>query len=485
MNPLLLTDFYKIGHVFQYPKGTTKVYSNMTARGSRLKGIDQITFFGLQYFIKVYLVEYFNEHFFGVDSSTIIDDYRRVIKNSLGSDLQSYEHIINLHKLGYLPLEIKALPEGSIVDLKIPVLTITNTLPEFYWLPNFFETLMSASLWQACNSATLAREMFKIIDEAAKETGIDSNFVQWQGHDFSFRGMSSLESAILSGMGHLIYFSGTDTIPAILGLEKYYNADIEKELIGGSVPATEHSVMCSGEKDNELETFRHLITEVYPKGIISIVSDTWDLWKVITEYLPILKTEILARDGKVVIRPDSGNPADIICGKEGNLLDISEQEHKGVVELLWDVFGGTITTEGYKVLDAHIGVIYGDGITLERGKEINNRLKAKGFASQVVFGVGSYTYQYNTRDTFGFAMKATYIEVDGIGRNIFKNPITDSGEKKSAKGLLCVKKIDNKFELLEEVSKKEENEGCLIPVFYNGIVHNDQTLSDIRKLAIT
>ena len=302
-------------------------------------------------------------------------------------------------------------------------------------------------------------------------------FVQWQGHDFSFRGMSSLETAILSGMGHLLSFTGTDTIPAIDALEQYYNANADKELIGGSVAATEHSVMCSGSKDGELETFHRLITEVYPNGIVSIVSDTWDLWKVCAEYLPALKAVILQREGKVVIRPDSGNPVKIICG-DPNATTIEAK--KGVVELLWDVFGGTITAQGYKLLDPHIGAIYGDSINLERAAQICDGLKEKGFATQVVFGIGSYTYQYNTRDTFGTAMKATYVVVDGEAREIFKNPITDDGTKKSAVGLLNVQKEDNRFVLYDKVSWEEEATSELKTVFKDGKITREFTLAEIR-----
>jgi nicotinamide phosphoribosyltransferase len=303
-------------------------------------------------------------------------------------------------------------------------------------------------------------------------------FVQWQGHDFSFRGMSSLESAVLSGMGHLLSFTGTDTIPAISALEEYYNANANNELIGGSVAATEHSVMCAGSKDGEIGTFKRLITEVYPNGIVSIVSDTWDLWKVCTEYLTELKEVVLARDGKVVIRPDSGDPVLIICGNPDGKTEV---ERKGVVELLWDIFGGTTTDKGYKLLDSHIGAIYGDSITIKRADEICTNLRNKGFASQVVFGIGSYTYQYNTRDTFGTAMKATFVVVDGEGREIFKNPITDDGTKKSATGLLHVTKEVGTLFLEDKVTWEVEKTGELTTVFKDGKLTKDLTISEIRK----
>ena len=480
INPFLLTDFYKVGHPFQYPKGTTLVYSNLTPRKSRLDGVDEMTFFGLQYFIKEYLIAYFNENFFEQPKEKLMKEYKRRVTSSLGGDLPTYEHIEKLHDLGYLPIEIKALPEGKSVKMKVPVITIVNTLPEYFWLTNFVESLISAILWQPCTSATVAKEYRKILNGFAEKTGMPKEFVQWQGHDFSFRGMSSLESAVLSGMGHLLSFTGTDTIPAIDALEYYYRANADTELIGGSVPATEHSVMCSGSKDGEIETFKRLITEVYPSGIVSIVSDTWDLWKVCTEYLSELKETILARDGKVVIRPDSGDPVDIICGNPNGR---TENERKGVVELLWDVFGGTETEKGYKLLDSHIGAIYGDSITRQRATEICQRLMDKGFASQVVFGIGSFTYQYNTRDTFGIAMKATYIEIGDKSREIFKKPITDDGTKISATGLLCVVKENNEYKLLDRVDWEKESQSELKTVFKDGKLIKEFSLAEIRTNA--
>lgn len=479
MNPLLLTDFYKIGHPFQYPKGTTLVYSNLTARGSRIPEIDKTVFFGLQYFIKEYLKGYFDLCFFMQNKSKVIPEYKRIVEASLGGPLPSYKHIEDLHDLGYLPIKIKALPEGSRVNLRVPYLTIVNTKPEFYWLTNFIESLMSSIIWQPITSATIAYEYRQILNKYAEETGMPKEFVQWQGHDFSFRGLSSLETATTSGMAHLLSFTGTDTIPGIMGLEKYYNADVEKELVGGSVPATEHSVMCAGGEGDELETYRRLITEVYPSGIVSIVSDTWNLWKVITELLPTLKDDIMKREGKLVIRPDSGDPVKIICGDlEGRTVN----ERKGVISLLWEIFGGTETEKGYKLLDEHIGTIYGDSITRERATAICEGLKAKGFASQCVFGIGSYTYQYNTRDTFGMAMKATYTECNGKGIEISKDPVTDDGLKKSAKGLLCVG-ADSKgsYKLIDQCDKNEENIGHLQTVFEDGKLTKDYSLSEIRK----
>jgi len=479
INPFLLTDFYKVGHVFQYPKGTTLVYSNMTPRQSRLKGVDKMVVFGIQWFIKRYLLEYFNENFFNRPKEEVMAEYKRMIFYTLGGDLPSYEHIAKIHDLGFLPIEIKALPEGSTVSMRIPFLTIVNTKPEFYWLTNFIESLISSVIWQPCTSATIAYEYRKILNKYGTITGMSPDTVQWQGHDFSFRGMSSPESAATSGMAHLLSFTGTDGIPAIARLEQYYNANVEKELVGASISATEHSVMSAGGFENQFDTYKRLITEIYPNGMLAIVSDTWNLWDVLTDFMPRLKNDIMSRDGKIVIRPDSGDPVLIICG---NPAGKTEEERKGVVELLWEVFGGTLTSTGYKLLDSHIGTIYGDSITRERCEEICSRLEKKGFASQAVLGIGSYTYQYNTRDTFGTAMKSTYVEIKNIGMAIFKHPVTDDGTKFSATGLLEVVKDGNReFVLKENVTWDEEKQGELKTVFLDGKLTKDFTLAEIRN----
>ena len=479
INPLLLTDGYKVDHRRQYPANTSLVYSNWTPRKSRIEGIEHVTFFGLQYFIKKYILEDFERNFFSQPKDKVIEAYAKRIDNYLGENSVGIDHIAALHDLGYIPMVFKALPEGVSVPIKVPMFTMYNTLPAFFWLTNYFETLISTTVWLPCNSATIATQYRSILDKYAAETSSIPEFVDWQGHDFSMRGMAALEAALISGAGHLLSFTGSDTIPAVDFLEQYYNADASKELVGGSVAATEHSVMSMGTNSEEQETFKRLITDVYPKGIVSVVSDTWDLWKVLTEYLPNLKNEILSRDGKLVIRPDSGDPVKIICG-DPEATD--ENVRKGVVQLLWETFGGQENEKGYKELDSHIGAIYGDSITIERATQICESLKQNGFAStNVVLGIGSFTYQYNTRDTFGFAMKATYGEVDGKGREIYKDPITDDGTKKSARGLIKIIKENNQYRLVDRVSWDEERKGELKEVFRDGKLLVDLSLAEIRK----
>lgn len=482
--PLTACDFYKTGHRQQYPTDTTLVVSNFTPRSGRHANIEnntEIVSFGLQYFIKDFLIESWNKGFFNLPKEKVIGWYRRRLDTSLGKDSVPVDHVEALHDLGYLPIEIRALVEGTIVPVGIPILTLHNTKPEFFWLTNYLETILSAYLWLPCTSATTARGYRKLIEKYSALTGSPEWFMDIQGHDFSFRGLSSLQAAMMSGAGHLLSFTGTDTIPAIDFLERYYGANADKEMIGCSIPATEHSVMCAGGEEDEIGTFSRLM-EIYPTGLLSIVSDTWDFWKVLTEYAPALKDKIMGRSGKIVFRPDSGDPVKILCGHGG--IEKPEWEAKGAVEVLWDTFGGTYTATGHKLLDGHVGLIYGDSISYARAEEILQRLEAKGFAAaNIVFGIGSYTYQYVTRDTWGWAVKATYVEVNGVGRNIYKKPKTDTGEKNSAKGLLFIEKDPNgKLYMKQEVSWEEFNspENLLAPVFRDGKILREETLSGIR-----
>ncbi|QKJ85343.1 nicotinamide phosphoribosyltransferase [Paramixta manurensis] len=488
INPILAIDGYKVSHREQYPEGTTRVYSNFTPRSDRYftspVADGKLVFFGLQGFLKWFMVDLFNHQFFAQPEEKVVGEYQKLMDSYLGKGQVSVEHIRALHQLGYLPLHIKGLDEGSKVSMKIPVLTITNTRDEFFWLVNYLETVLSAELWKASTNATIAHHYRKICQQWAAKTCDDSGHLDFQCHDFSFRGMSGLHDVAQSGSGHLVSFKGTDSIPSIVYVQDYYtNGD--DYFVAASIPATEHSVMCMGEQEGEIATFRRLIETLYPNGFVSIVSDTWDYWKVITEYTRELKTAIMARDGRVVFRPDSGDPVEILCGTgadDDHSADRSP-EQKGSVEVLWEIFGGTVNEKGYKVLDPHVGLIYGDSITLERANEILQRLAAKGFASSnVVFGVGSFTYQFNTRDTFGFAMKATYGEVNGVGRMIFKQPKTDGGLKRSARGLLqVVVDEQGEFQLRDEQTHQQEQGGALKTRFLDGKLVNQEHIDVIRQ----
>lgn len=475
------TDFYKTGHIKQYPEGTELVYSNFTCRSFRHADVlpdydGKVVYFGGQGMIQ-YLAEMWDREFFDKPKEEVIAYFGRRMDTSLGPNAVDVSAMADLHNLGYLPILIKALPEGSRVDIRVPMFTIQNTNPRFAWVTNYLETQISAMIWKQITTATTAYEYKRLLTRYAKLTGAPLDFVPWQGHDFSYRGMSGLEDATINGAAHLTCFTGTDTISAIDYLEDYYSAT---GLIGGSVPATEHSVMCMGGSDDELETFRRLISDLYSSGIVSIVSDTWDFWEVICGFTQKLKSEILARDGKVVFRPDSGDPVKIIVGDPD--AEVDSPAYKGAVECLWDVFGGTITERKYRVLDSHVGLIYGDSITLDRASRILEGLRAKGFASSnIVFGIGSFTYQHVTRDTFGSAIKATAGIVKGEFRELFKDPKTDDGTKKSARGYLRVEYEGGKFVLYDQQSIEQEAEGLLEPMFADGELLRIETLDAIRK----
>lgn len=511
-------DFYKTGHKDQYPKGTSLVYSNLTARSGKYSNVPNskgVIFVGLQLFIKDYLIREWNKSFFSKSKKKVVKKYHYLISPSFPISVQ---HLEDLHDLGYLPISIKALPEGSFVPYKVPMLTIKNTIPEFYWLTNYIESVMSAELWGIINSATTAREYYRVFLNYAHATCDDAEHVDYQGHDFSFRGMFGRDAAAKSGVGHLCSFKGTDSIPSLEIIRKYYAHNESSTThydIGGSVPVTEHSCMSSSiseiMRDDDLMTstidyfkqnfinfdienkrlvaeyiyFKRLITEIYPTGTVSIVSDTYDFWGVVTQILPALKDIILKRPGTVVIRPDSGDPVDIICGTKEKctyFLDIRSADEKGLIECLWHIFGGTVNQKGYKVLDSHIGAIYGDSITLERQTEILEKLRTKEFASSnIILGIGSFTYQHTSRDTHGIAMKSTYCEVNGKGINIFKNPKTDDGTKKSAEGLLMVSYVNGKYELKDQCNKAEEARGCLEEVFSNGLICDYIDIDSIRE----
>lgn len=483
MNAILMTDWYKISHVSQYPEDTQFVYSNWTARSTRVPGQFTVVNFGFTYFAKVYLEEYFRKNFFDIPWAEFDREYRAVLKACLGVDNPKVDHLKALHDLGFLPLRFYSIPEGRSTPLNCPQMVLVNTLPEFFWLTNYIESLMSCILWKPSTSATTAQRYRKLFEKYAKDSGeTDLGFIDYQGHDFSFRGMSGLEDAVLSGLGHLTCFTGTDTIPAILAAVKYYNAEYS---CGASVPATEHSVMCAGTQDGEFETFERLITKTYPRGILSIVSDTWDLWKVLTEYMPRLKDVIMARDGKVVIRPDSGDPVNIMCGDPDNY----GPAHFGVLRLLEATMGVDMERGGALPLINKAGAIYGDSITLERADQILYRctkeLRLSPF--NCVFGIGSYTYEYVTRDTYGRAVKATAVVRGGKLIPIFKNPKTDDGGKKSHKGIPAVYRHEQSTEdnpeyyVVQEAAPEALDNCAFEKVWEDGKLLVDPKFETIRK----
>ncbi len=488
---LTSTDSYKLSHRGFMNPLTEYIYSNITARSSKYLPVpkdtydDKVVVYWVQGMLKD-LTREWNETFFSQPKEKVIARFKRRVDTFLGPDALEMGHFEELHDLGYLPVSIKSLPEGSRVNLRVPFFTIVNTDPRFAWLTNYLETIISCEIWKPITTATIAFEIRKMAHRFAMETVGHAGGVEFSFHGFEFRGMSGRADAAKSGSGHVLSFWGTDSLPAVDLLEDYYNADATKELIACSVPASEHSVSSLGTAlTGELEFFRHAITKSYPTGIVSLVSDTYDFWKVITEFAVILKPEILARQpnalglAKVVFRPDSGNPLHIICGDPA--APAGTPENKGAIECLWDIFGGTVTEKGYKLLHERCGLIYGDSCTPTLIREVLETLKAKGFAStNCVFGIGSYTYGYLSRDCLGMAIKATWAQVDQVGYDIYKDPKTDSGLKKSARGLLRVDKVGNDYVLKDRCTREEEQGGELREVYRDGKLLFETSLAEIR-----
>lgn len=796
LNPALLCDFYKLSHGPLYPDNTSFIYSPLTPRSNKhLPLVKEVVIFGVQGFVKEWLIDYFAENFFSVDINDVIDDYVDVVRSALGVQAPEVGHLIDLHRLGYLPIEIKSLPEGMKVPIGTPVLTIENTHSDFFWLTNYLETLILSELWHPMTVASVANEYRNTV-EFYSSTCDNNGHIQWQCHDFSLRGQTSIASGAKAGAAFLTSFTGTDTVPAIQYLQHYYNADIHTELIGGSVTATEHSIQCAHMPESNLEdeTFEWLIDR-NPTGIMSVVSDTYDFWDNVTRVLPKFKDKIMARDGKLVIRPDcydeetqiltpqgwkffkdlskedlvaqvlddgsyefvkplkyvdqaykgimnkfndhhgkvdllvtpnhrmitqirdrknggfkekiveagrmpqSGNAetkmirsakalnkgrqltdlerlniafqadgsyttkttssvrfafskerkmnrlenilntaniefakyklADgrfeysikisselmhkdfnwidisdldenwckefieelshwdssirndgrfkfdtinkevmdvvelialsagygclvshtednrkehfsdvytanilkdnsilgknwtndfveydgriycvqvptgrlvvkrnrctMVCGNSGNPIHVlcgypgaeTEHEQKGLIELLWETFGGTVNEKGYKVLDPHIGAIYGDSITIDRADKILQLLACKGFAaSNVVFGVGAFSLAYVSRDSLGWAIKATHAVVDGKEKMLFKDPKTDDGTKKSQRGRVHVcYGADGEIIYKDGLTihgPQIKGPNLLQTVFKDGKLVNETSLTEIR-----
>lgn len=445
-------------------------------------GITKFVWFGLQAFLDD-MKERF-ETFFSQPENDAVDVFVDFYREFFGVDECPIScKVASLHRLGYLPLSFWSLPEGTAVPHGVPCMTVHNTKPEFYWLTNFIETWLSASVWHMSTTATTAAYYRKNFDIYARETSDQDFMTDFQGHDFSMRGLPTIQAGAASGAGHLVAFKGTDTLPSIPFVKKHYGSE---GLIGTSVPATEHSVMMAGGDGDERETYKRLLTEVHPSGIVSMVSDTWDFWRVVTETLPSLKDIIMARDGKLVVRPDSSpkTPVEIICGDHE--ASAGSPEQKGLCQCLYEAFGGTVNSKGYIELDPHIGMIYGDSITLGYQKAILEGLKAKGFAStNVVLGIGSYAYQYVTRDTHGIAMKCTYVEIEGKPKPIFKDPKTDHSGKKSAKGALSVHGSAVNGYTLSEWGTIHEAESaplnCLREVWRDGVYVIHMSFDEVRQ----
>ena len=504
INPFLYaTDSYKVSHIGFETDGVKEIYSNFTPRfGKYLEQLlgdafdGKYVVFGIQWaLLRLHTIA--KKGFFDKPKSEVIKEMKKVHTPYIGNE--KFKHFEDLHDLGYLPILIKTLDEGTVAPIGVPFLTIRNTLPEYEWLPNYLETILSTDLWKQLTVATIAKAFKEVSVKFALETTGSTDGIEWQNHDFSCRGQSGLESSAINGVGFLLSSCGTDNIASLWAADKFYQSTNEQGLLAGSVSAGEHSVTtlgilteqeraeANGETigldESEYRYAKSVLTEKFPNGIVSYVADSYDYYGFLSEVLPSLKEEVLARDGKFVVRGDSGNPVDVICGDVNGKTRI---EQIGTIEHLWNIFGGTINEQGYKVLDSHIGMIYGDGITVQRSKEILERLKQKGFSStNIVFGVGSYSLNMISRDHLGMAIKATnaVVDVNGVDvdKPIYKDPKTDS-TKKSARGLISVHKDGfGNITYKDMQTRKQEDTGLLTTVYMNGQFHKLTTVFEIRE----
>lgn len=578
----LNADAYKSGHINQYPEGTEFLFFNMTARSDKYLNTplakDGIIVWGIKRFCEDYLRDHWNETFFNRPKKEVVDLTLQIMNGVLGAGAIGREHWEALHDLGYLPIAVDAVPEGTLLPIKVPMLAFMPTIPGFAWVAGYLEDAFSNELWKATTIATVAFHNRRIAEEWSAKTCDNNGHIPWQFHDFALRGLSGMNDGALNATGHLTCFKGTDNFAAVYTAHRVYGEGMEVSEIGNSVPATEHSVMTANiavnigkmfgknadtndsfqRYDAEKETFRSLMVDTYPTGILSLVADSYNYWLTIGHLAAQLKPVIMARDGKLVFRPDSGNPFYVVCGykaiefenakawvlkrMQGNptlfgeltftqaktckemkhlpCLDLlrreggyemivdretfdgaetlnletlqqmwmTTEEINGSIRTLWNTFGGTINQKGFKLLDEHVGLIYGDSITMELAGRIFLRMAEMGFASSnIVFGVGSFAYQYNTRDTLGFAVKAT--DLCTADQEIFlsKEPITDMGLKKSAKGCVLPVYENGQIVALDQLtygqyeSKVAMGETLFEPFFTNGRCVNTDNLKTIRQ----
>jgi nicotinamide phosphoribosyltransferase len=456
VHPLLRTDVYKMGHMEQYAPGTTRVISYLNARSD--KYFEELLFFGLQY----YLMEYLTQPITTANVEDFLKRRRRILGSEPSDDIKEKLH--GIADLGQWPVEISAVPEGTVLPVKNALLTLESTHDDFPWAPGFLESLL-LKVWYPCTVATNSLEYYRIARRYSRQP------LEFNVHDFGYRSDTSEESAAISGAAHLIVFRGSDTIVAEPFIEEYYSLPTESPCMM-SVPASEHSVMCSYGREFEFEAFERML-ELYPDGYVSIVSDTYSIWHVCTNILPRLKDKILARNGRVIIRPDSGYPPDIICGDAK--AEPGTPEAKGVLVLLDELFGSErLADSPYRILNPKIGLIYGDGMYHQRYEETLIRSVGSGYdGSNIVIGAGGLL-RAGTRDTLGMAIKATQITRNGRNVNIFKDPITDSG-KKSHVGRVALRAG------VTYDSAPPDAPSELMPVFRNGQILRRYTFDEVRR----
>lgn len=451
-NIILSADSYKYSQYLQYPPGTEYIFSYIESRGGKY---DETVFFGLQAFIKEYMLT-------PVTMEMIDEAEAIILAHGEPFNREGWEYIVQQYE-GKLPVMINAVPEGTVVPVKNILLSIMNTDPKCYWLTSFLETALLRAIWYPTTVASNSREIKKVILDALNRTG-DPSSIEYKLHDFGSRGVSSLESAGIGGAAHLVNFQGTDTVEALQFARRYYGAD----MAGFSVPASEHSTATSWGRDREVDSYRNMIKQFgKPGAIVSVVSDSYDIYNACKLWGTELKQDVLDSGATLVVRPDSGDPAEVVTR---------------CLIILDEYFDHTINDKGYKVLN-NVRVLQGDGITIDSIKEILHQVTKRGYsADNLVFGQGSCLLQEVRRDDFRFAMKCSAACINGEWVDVFKDPITDKG-KQSKKGLLKLIKRDGEVMTVRNEEVTSDDELIMKTVYINGTLQYEQRWEDIRERA--
>lgn len=476
---MLMADTYKNTNPDAMPEGLIKLTSYITPRKSMFKNIDKVVFFGLQGFIQEFLIDLVNETFFKRDKEEVLAEYKSYLDTQIGEQSYDLSRIAALHDLGYLPIKMKALPEGSLVNMGVPCIELTNTHPDFAWVVQWIECIAQSELFGTCNWATMAHEYRKLANDFYEKTTDGANPAMAMA-DFGFRGLG-VDNGIRASSSWLLSFDKTSTIPAMQYIDKMYNAECAKNHIGMGAVSLEHATVCSNLAicETEENLLRRLLTTVYKDTSFSYVSDSFDYWSLVNDTLPKLKKEIMEHNGKFLVRPDSGD-----------IVEISVK----TVQKLYEIFGGTTNSKGYKELNPKVGIIYGDGCQYTKIEEIWTKLEKLGFAADtILFGVGAFSFTAMctpedgmvclTRDTFGFAMKSTDCVINGKEYTIQKNPKTDQNHlKKSHKGLCCVTKDGDDYVCHDGyTSETLPADNLLRTVYRDGQFVRTTNFADIRE----
>jgi nicotinamide phosphoribosyltransferase len=459
-NLILAADSYKYSHTRMLPPGTTHINSYIESRGGRF---DRTLFFGLQAYIKQYLVT-------PITAQDVQEAQEIVSAHGLPFDQAGWQRIVQVHG-GRMPVLIEAVKEGTVLPTQNVLVQIRNTDPQLPWITSFLETSMLRAIWYMTTVATVSWHAKQLIWAALEKSSDDpGSQINFKLHDFSARGVTSSESAALGGLAHLVNFQGTDTVEALVAARRFYGA----QMAGFSIPASEHSTITSWGRNNEVDAYENMLTQfAFPGSTLAVVSDSYDIWNAVSNiWGETLRQKVIDSGATVVIRPDSGDPLTVPIK---------------TIELLGDKFGFTTNQKGYKVLPSCVRVIQGDGITIDTLPKILDNLLTSGWsADNLAFGMGAGLSQKMDRDTLKFAMKANAICINGEWRDVFKDPITDPG-KASKKGILSLVHtgiMENNNWITarrSDLTNKEVDQ--LRPIYKNGEILEDYSFEDIRGRA--